>query len=228
MIKLTRSVLWGGLILVCAGGLGSVLWAQTAQPAPTKGGEQTAKSDSAKAPFPSAYVGARGEISFPADYRLKWTHLGSWSLEDPDAKLGFHDVYTQAESVLAFQKTGKWPNGTVIVKEVRGARKGKMTTGEARWDAEIQVWFVMVKDTENAFPDNPNWGRGWGWALFNADDHTKNVSTNFKLDCIACHVPAQKTDWVYQHGYPILNEKDGPFKKYVKEIYDGEAQSKAP
>ncbi len=170
--------------------------------------------------FSSPYVDAKGGISLPEDYRLKWTHLGSWALEDTDAKLGMHDVYTQPESVIEFQNTGKWPRGTVIVKEVRAARTGKMTTGTARWDAEIQVWFVMVKDTDNAFPDNPNWGRGWGWALFNADDPTKNVSTNFKLDCIACHVPAQSTDWIYTHGYPILSEKDGPFKKYPGAIYD--------
>lgn len=222
-------ILASGFALIAAGGLGSLLWAQTSQPAGGKGVEATPKPDPAKLAFPSPYVGPKGEISFPADYRLKWSHLGSWALEEPDAKIGFHDVYTQPESVIAFQKTGKWPNGAVIVKEVRGARKGKMTTGEARWDAEIQVWFVMVKDTDNAFPDNPNWGRGWGWALFNADDHTKNVSTNFKLDCIACHVPAQNTDWIYQHGYPILNEKDGPFKKYLKEIYDGTEQpTKSP
>jgi len=41
---------------------------------------------------------------------------------------------------------------------------------------------VMVKDRKNSFPDNPNWGRGWGVALFNADNHAKKVSTNYKLD----------------------------------------------
>jgi len=119
-----------------------------------------------------------------------------------------------AESADEFRKTGTWPQGAILVKEVRSARAGKLTTGDVRWAGEIKAWFVMVKDHKNSFPDNPNWGRGWGWALFKADNHTKNVSTNYKLDCFTCHAPAKNTDWVFQQGYPSLNETEGPFKRY--------------
>jgi hypothetical protein len=44
-----------------------------------------------------------------------------------------------------------------------------MTTGDAHWASGAKVWFILIKDDKNRFPDNPLWGDGWGWALFKAD-----------------------------------------------------------
>ena len=68
----------------------------------------------------------------------------------------------------------------------------------------MAAWFVMVKDQKGRFKGNPNWGEGWGWALFKPADPEKNVSTNYRKDSIGCHIPAKKTDWVYLQGYPTL------------------------
>ena len=175
------------------------------------------------------YVGKDGAITLPEDYRLKWIHMGSWWVEDKKGGPGeVHDVYAEPEAVMAFRNTGKWPQGATLVKEIRAAQKGEMTTGNVHWDAQIKQWFVMVKDAKNSFPDNPNWGRGWGWALYSIDDPKKNISTDFKIDCIPCHIPAQQTDWIYTHGYPILHEKEGPFKKYPKETYSGNEPANNP
>jgi hypothetical protein len=82
-----------------------------------------------------------------------------------------------------------------------------MTTGPKVIHAENQkLWFVMVKDDKNRFPDNPKWGDGWGWALYYANDPSKDVSTDYKKDCLGCHVPAKLTDFVYVDGYPVLNK----------------------
>jgi len=185
-------------------------------------GQQPVSSQPSGATPPGKYVDKDGAIRLPEDYRLKWTHLGSWYVEGKKNEPGnLHDVYAEPEAVTAFQNTGKWPQGATIVKEVRASQKAKMTTGNAHWDGQIIQWFVMVKDTNHTFPANPNWGRGWGWGLYSIDDPKKNISTDFKIDCIGCHVPAEHTDWIYTHGYPILHEKEGPFKKYPKENYNG-------
>jgi hypothetical protein len=167
------------------------------------------------------YVGKNGAITLPEDYRLKWIHLGSWFVEGTSGgPAELHDVYTEPETVAAFRKTGKWPAGATIVKEIRATEKGQMTTGNVHWDGRIKQWFVMVKGTsDRTFPENPNWGLGWGWGLYSIDDPKKNISTDYKKDCKACHIPAQQTDWVYTEGYPILHEKEGPFKKYPNESY---------
>jgi hypothetical protein len=174
--------------------------------------------------LPGKYVEKDGTIHLPEDYRLKWIHLGSWFDEDDKGGPGgMHDVYAEPEAVAKFRETGQWPHGATIVKEIRGGTRGKLSTGKAHWDGQIAQWFVMVKDTNRTFPDNPSWGRGWGWGLFSIDDPKKNISSDYKVDCLGCHVPAKKTDWIYIHGYPTLYEKEGPFKKYPKELYDAVA-----
>ena len=59
----------------------------------------------------------------------------------------------------------------------------------------------------DGYPDNKLWGDGWGWALFKADAPDKQVATDYKKDCLGCHVPAKSTDWTYIQGYPVLKSE---------------------
>jgi hypothetical protein len=162
-----------------------------------------ASGDEAKAPLP--FVDADGTIHFPGRVRDEWVHLGSWGSADLNSSdPGQHDVYTQPETLEEYQKTGKFPDGAVLVKEVRKIESGHMTTGPVTWAGDEILWFVLIKDTEGRFPDNPNWGEGWGWALFNAGAEEKSASTNFRASCLGCHIPARETDWIYVQGYPLL------------------------
>jgi len=154
----------------------------------------------------SPYVDEDGTISFPDGFRNSMVHLGSWFVPDGDAS-GFHDVFTEKESVNAFKRTGVFPDGATLVKELRAAKSGSYTTGQGVNHAtDLKQWFVMIKDSEGRFPNNANWGDGWGWALFKPDDKLKNVSRNYKSDCLACHVPAKSNDWIYTEAYPALHE----------------------
>jgi Cytochrome P460 len=150
-------------------------------------------------------VNKAGEIKLPANFRQRWVHLGSWLVADTKAPgHGFHDVYTQSEAAQIFLKTGAFPDGTVLVKEIRKIGTAKLTTGEAYWATDNAVWFVMVKDRIGRFKSNPNWGEGWGWALFEAKDPNINVSKGYRQSCINCHIPAKQTDWVFIQGYPTI------------------------
>ncbi len=170
----------------------------------------SASSDVNKTDTFSAYVDAEGNISKPDGFRTDWEHLGSWFIPaDEHAQgPGFHDVYASPGTAAAFKQTGEFPDGAVLVKEIRGIESKEHTTGNAHWAGDTGVWFVMVKDTQNRFPDNKSWGEGWGWALFKADNPSLNVTTNWKGEglnnCYGCHLPAQQTDWVYVEGYPTL------------------------
>ena len=61
-----------------------------------------------------------------------------------------------------------------------------------------------MHDSKNTHPDNKWWGDGWGWSWFDAGNPTKTTSTDFKSNCLGCHVPAQATEWIYVNGYPSL------------------------
>lgn len=156
----------------------------------------------------SLFVDKKGNIALPVGYKTKWAHLGSFAVAKQMGKpiSSMHDVYTQPEVIETYNRTGKFPDGAVLIKEVRNAGTGKMTTGHVAWSTGMNVWFVMIKDTKGRFKSNSHWGDGWGWALFEAKEKAprKNVSDGYKTSCIGCHLPARKTDWVYMRGYPQL------------------------
>jgi len=153
----------------------------------------------------SPNVDKEGNISLPEDFRLSMVHLGSWFVAEGDAS-GFHDVYTEAASAQAYRETGQFPDGATLVKELRAHKTDKYTTGDnVSFATEgLKQWFVMIKDAEGRFSDNPLWGDGWGWGLYKTTDTSVNAASDYKADCLGCHVPAKETDWVYVEAYPTL------------------------
>ncbi|MEL7538837.1 MAG: cytochrome P460 family protein [Pseudomonadota bacterium] len=154
----------------------------------------------------SDFVDADGNIRLPDDFRKNMVHMGSWFVPEGGAS-GFHDVYTEPSTIEAYRKTGKFPDGATLVKELRGAAAGNYTTGQGVSYAtgELKQWFVMIKDAKGRFPDNAIWGSGWGWALYKPDAPEKNVASNYRTDCLGCHVPAQANDYIYVEAYPTLS-----------------------
>ena len=156
----------------------------------------------------SSYVDAKGNISFPDGFRTSMVHLGSWFVPEGGAS-GFHDVYTEKTSVDAYRKTGQFPDGATLVKELRASKTGDYTTGKGVSHSTdgLKQWFVMVKDAKGRHANNPLWGDGWGWALFKPGDKASNAASNYQADCLGCHQPAKANDWVYTEAYPILGSK---------------------
>lgn len=103
----------------------------------------------------SAYVDVEGNISLPADFRARMVQLGSWFVPDGEAS-GFHDVYSQPGSVEHFRKTGTFPDGAMLIKELRASKSGDYTTGNRVHHAtsELKQWSVMVKDSGDRLPDS--------------------------------------------------------------------------
>ena len=157
----------------------------------------------------SPYVDNSGNISLPKDFRKNMTHLGSWFVPEGGAS-GFHDVYTEAGNVRIYRETGKFPDGATLVKELRVSTAADYTTGKNVSYATntVKQWFVMIKDTQGRFKNNPVWGDGWGWALIKPDNTQKSVTTNYRTECLACHMPAKNTDWVYIEAYPTLSKPE--------------------
>lgn len=166
----------------------------------------------------STLVDKYGNISLPDDFRRDWAFLGTWSIADEDVKTsseasghgaaGLHNVYTQRATIDHFRATGKFPDGAVIVKELLKGATASMTTGTVSRGTEVEGWFVMVKDTRGRFPGHSLWGDGWGWSLFSADQAATTVTKNYKTECIGCHIPARKDDWIYLGGYPVLEQPE--------------------
>lgn len=162
----------------------------------------------------SPYVDGEGKIARPADFRANWVHLGTWVVTSQAATgpdqggtshaNGLHEVYTQPESLKIYRKTGSWPDGTVLILEVRPIQWDDLPTGHVMYAGDETEVSVMIKDNTNRFKGRPHWGDGWGWALFQPKGSPASVSTDYKNDCLSCHEVAKDADFVFVQGYPIL------------------------
>lgn len=173
---------------------------------------------------PNVVDAATGALRVPDNY-TDWPTLGTWAHANTGEnleKMGpglheYHVVYTQPETIAYYKKTGRFPDGAVLVKELLNATTTSMTTGPAVGHATtIKGWFVLVRDTKGRYKESSLWGDGWAWSLFNAEDPNRTVSKNYKTDCIPCHVPARELaranapdadKWIYAFGYPVLQKK---------------------
>jgi len=156
----------------------------------------------------AAIVDDKGNLHVPSDYRTSYEALGSWAVANDDGpgSKDMHVVYASPGTIAAYRKDGHFPDGTVLVKEVFHASTGQMTTGTVSSAGTLVGWFVMVKDTVGRYQGNRLWGDGWAWSWFDANNPQQTTSTNYKTDCLSCHVPAQKSDWIYTFGYPALKQ----------------------
>lgn len=160
-------------------------------------------------PYAEGIVSEDGAIRVPDNFRTDYVMLGAWSVAgdvDTGAAVGLHVVYAPRAAVDAYRRTGAFPDGTVLVKELLNGRTEDLTTGEATSAESTAGYFVMVKDTEGRFPGNPLWGDGWGWSFFTADDRVQTATNDYEADCLACHEPVRATDLVYDYAYPVLKQ----------------------
>lgn len=158
-------------------------------------------------PAQAPHVDAAGNMRIPDNYRTTYEYLGSWSVAgDEKGAKELHTVYASPGTAEAYRATGKFPDGSILVKEVQGTATAVMTTGTVSRVENLKGWFMMVKDSKNSHPDNKLWGNGWGWSWFDADNPTKTTSKEFRADCLGCHIPASASDWIYVSGYPSLKK----------------------
>jgi hypothetical protein len=166
----------------------------------------------------AAVVDAQGNLHVPGDYREKYEFLGTWSVAADEAPgaAELHIVYASPGTIAAYRRDGRFPDRTVLVKEVHLAATIEMTTGTVSHPDSLKGWFVMVRDRNGRYSENDTWGDGWGWAWFDAGGPSapsRNLPVkgggmaatgDYRDNCKSCHSPAQATEWIYTEGYPPL------------------------
>jgi hypothetical protein len=157
----------------------------------------------------------KGELLLPKDFR-EWVFIGAPltpnGLNDGKANFPeFHNVYVQPEAFKAYRKNGKWPTGTMMVKELQlvDDPKGEFPDG-SRFEPSGRGYFpgpvngvdVSVKDPKR-FPDS----KGWGYFNFNhkAPPYLKSTAAKPVEECASCHIANADEDMVYMKLYrPIV------------------------
>ncbi len=150
-----------------------------------------------------AYTEA-GRLQFPETYR-EWIFLSSgvdMSYSDRGDAMGhsmFDNVFAEPEAYREFVRTGRWPDGTVLVLEVRGAaEKGSINKHGKFQTGELMGVEAHVKDTKR-FPG--------GWAFFAFRGGAEPAAmVPMSEDCYSCHRQHAALDTTFVQFYPTLLE----------------------
>jgi cytochrome P460 len=126
---------------------------------------------------------------------------GGWRGKSPNQ---LHVVYASSGTIAAYRRDKRFPDGSVLVKEVSQTATGPMNTGIVSRAQKLKGWFVMVKDSKDSHAGNGLVGDGWAWSWFDAYNDFKNHIDKLQSELSTCHVPARATDLIYVQGYPSL------------------------
>lgn len=143
---------------------------------------------------------AAGELKLPEHYR-EWVYLSSGfdMSYRPALTAGHHtfdNVFVPADSYGAFVQTGRWPDKTMLVLEVRGAEgKGSPNRSGSYQGTEVMGLEVHVKD-ETRFPGQ--------WAFFGFEGTQSARMIPQSADCYACHAAHAAVDTTFVQFYPTL------------------------
>ena len=147
---------------------------------------------------------AQGELRRPADYR-EWVFLtsGLGMTYGPNTPAEgrpapFSNVFVNPTAYRAFMQTGKWPDGTMFVLEIRRAIENASINNGGRTQGDVAVIEASVKDAAR-FPDG-------GWAYFDfgraAEQRASVAPLPRSADCYACHSEHGAVEWTFTQFYP--------------------------
>src|SRR5260370_41532062 len=102
-------------------------------------------------------VDKAGNIRRPSDYRDRYQALGTYAVVDLNGGTDMHYTYASPGTAEYYRKTGKFSDGTVLVKEIFATDHAQLTTGDAHWATGTKVWFVMIKDEKGRYAGHPRW-----------------------------------------------------------------------
>ena len=170
-----------------------------------------------------------GRVQLPTGYRA-WVFVGApltpeglnngkYNCSEPTGCTRsnfpeYHHVYIEKKNVDAYLKTGSFPEGTVIVKELTRVLNptfpdGSRTepSGRGYFNGEYNGIDMTVKDSKRFAATN-----GWGFFTFGHHPLPYNATAAEQPAsvCAGCHIAnVAKTDMTYIQFYPQLRDKQG-------------------
>ena len=149
---------------------------------------------------PAAQFTPDGKLQFPKDYRT-WIYLSTgmdMAYVENDGMANMHmfdNVFVDRASYDAFLETGHWPEGTVMMLEVRKGegngsinKKGQYQVGKLGAEAHVK---------DKRFPS--------GWAFFPFGGGTgPSTALPQTSQCNSCHEQHAAVDTTFVQFYPTL------------------------
>jgi hypothetical protein len=160
-----------------------------------------------------------GKLKLPVGFR-RWVFLGAPltpnALNDGEANFPeFHHVYVEEKNLDVYLKTGTFPEGTILIKELTRVLNptfpdGSRTepSGRGYFNGELNGIDASVKDSKRYARTN-----GWGYFTFGHHPmpYEQTASEKPVSECAGCHLAnVAKTDMTWVQFYPLLRDKPKP------------------
>ncbi len=159
-----------------------------------------------------------GKLERPTGYR-EWVYVGT-PLTPHDMNNGkanfpeFHSVYIDPTSWAHWKKTGEFPEGTIIIKEMTSVGSKTATSGNGYFMGEFAGLEASIKSKKH-FSKEPG---NWAYFSFSTPDHktlSKDAAPQATAACAACHTAAAADDMVFTQYYPVLRAAKAKGEEYT-------------
>lgn len=149
-----------------------------------------------------------GKLIQPQDYEWRtWMYIGTPitpnSLNPPEAPFPeFHNVYIDPTSFEHFSKTGEFPDGTLLIKELVSVGSTKAPSGNGYFQGDFIGLEAAYKDSKR-FPNEPG---NWAYFTFSheAPPYPSVATLQPAAACNSCHEANAADDWVFTQYYPVI------------------------
>ncbi len=155
---------------------------------------------------------AEGELIRPENY-YEWIFVGSPltpnGLNGGEAGFPeFHNVYIQPSAYRIYKKTGVFPEGTILYKELQLVLRSDYEDGSAD-EASGRGYFPgAFNGADVAVKDSARFAETNGWGYFNFGHHApplaKTAAALPAEACAACHIANATKDMVFTKFYTRL------------------------
>ena len=144
-----------------------------------------------------------GQLVLPKDYR-EWVYLSSGlgmtygpAAQADQGNPMFDNVFVKRAAYKAFVESGRWPDKTILILEIRrAAGKGSINNGGHYQTDALRVE-AAVKD-ESRFPQK--------WAYFGFEQGDKATPLPATSACNSCHNQNVAVENTFVQFYPTLLE----------------------
>ncbi len=148
-----------------------------------------------------------GVLKRPVGYR-EWVYVGTPvtpdSLNNGKAPFPeFHNVYIDPDAWAQWKETGRFPEGTILMKELVSVGETQASSGNGFFEGDYIGLEAVIKSSKH-FPNEPG---NWAYYSFTQPDHETLAETAEPFptsSCNGCHAENAGDDWVFTQYYPVL------------------------
>ena len=161
-----------------------------------------------------------GDLVLPKNFH-EWVYVGSPLT--PNVLNGghanfpeYHNVYIEPGSYDVYRKTGVFPEGTIMMKELQLTQPATNKDGSRTEPSGTGYFPGKFNGADVSVKDTIRYAASSGWGYYNFNHHEPKALTaklKSRSECAYCHIASAKRDNVWTQFYALLDDVSLPTAK---------------